>query len=113
MLTKSDNVDDILALPHNNHTIISWSMNNAEASRKFEIGAPTFERRLEAARKVQQAGYPVGYVLTRLHFDGWREAYAETVKKIFEKISPDRITIGTLRFEEPLQNEKHLAGHGG
>ena len=59
MLTKSDNVDEILDLPHNGHTIVAWSMNNESVSRKFEIGAPPFIRRLNAAHKVQDAGYPV------------------------------------------------------
>ena len=59
MLTKSDNVNDILDLDHNGHTKIAWSMNNDMVSRKYEIGAPAFDRRLDAAQKVQQAGYPV------------------------------------------------------
>jgi spore photoproduct lyase len=100
MLTKCDNVDDILDLPHNGHTIIAWSMNNELVSRRFEIGAPPFHRRLAAARKVQEAGY-----LLRLRLDpvvpynGWREGYADTIKLIFEQVEPERITIGTLRFE--------------
>jgi spore photoproduct lyase len=101
MLTKSDNVDDILDLPHNGHTVIAWSLNQEAVSRKYEIGAPPFERRLEAARKVQGAGYRV-----RLRIDpivplpGWEDAYAKTVRELFEKISPERVTVGTLRFEE-------------
>jgi spore photoproduct lyase len=94
-------VDDILNLPHNGHTVIAWSINNDLVSRKFEIGAPSFDRRLEAAWKVQQAGYQL-----RLRLDpvvplkGWEKAYADTVKKIFQKVTPERITLGTLRFEE-------------
>ena len=53
MLTKSDNVRNILDLPHKGHTIIAWSMNNATVSERFEIGAPPFESRLEAASKNQ------------------------------------------------------------
>jgi spore photoproduct lyase len=101
MLTKSDNVDDILDLPHNSHTVIAWSMNNEAVSRKYEIGAPSFDRRLEAAYKVQQAGYPVRVRLDPIvPFPGWREAYSTTVEQIFSRITPDRITLGTLRFEE-------------
>jgi spore photoproduct lyase len=101
MLTKSDNVEDILNLQHNQHTIIAWSMNNAAVSRKFEIGAPPFERRLQAARQVQQAGYPLRIRLDPIvPFDGWQAAYAETVKNIFENVTPERITLGTLRFED-------------
>jgi spore photoproduct lyase len=101
MLTKSDNVDDILNLAHNNRTIIAWSMNNEMVSRKFEIGAPSFERRLSAAFKVQEAGYPLRIRLDPIvPFEGWREAYSETIKQIFSKICPERVTLGTLRFEE-------------
>jgi len=100
MLTKSDNVDDILDLSHNDRTIIAWSINNETISRKFEIGAPSFERRLNAARKVQKSGYRVRIRLDPIvPFDGWREAYADTIKETFNKISPERITLGTLRFE--------------
>jgi spore photoproduct lyase len=105
MLSKSDNVDDILTLPHNGHTIICWSIYNELVSRKFEIGAPTFERRLEAAWKVQQAGYPLRLRLDPIvPFDGWQQTYAATVKEIFEKVTPERITLGTLRFEEQFYN---------
>ena len=108
MLTKSENVDDILDLPHNGHTIIAWSMNNAGISRKFEIGAPPFERRLNAARKVQEVGYPLRIRLDPIiPIDGWQKAYAETVKTIFEKVRPERITLGTLRFERGFYDQRN------
>jgi len=108
MLTKSANVDGILDLPHNNHTIVAWSMNNEQVSRKFEIGAPPFESRLEAAYKVQNAGYPVRIRLDPIvTFHGWQEAYSETINRIFNRISPERITIGTLRFEENFYNMRN------
>jgi spore photoproduct lyase len=116
MLTKSDNVDQILTLPHNGHTIIAWSMNNSDVSRKFEIGAPSFDRRLEAAYKAQQAGYPVRVRLDPIvPFDGWQDAYADTIKNIFQKISPQKITIGTLRFEKgfyDMRNTIFTTGEG-
>ena len=103
MLTKSDNVDYILDLQHNNHTIIAWSINNAEVSRKFEIGAPSFARRLKAAEKVQKAGYPVRIRLDPIvPINGWKEAYGDTIHQIFQTVQPERVTIGTLRFEKPL-----------
>ena len=105
MLTKSDNVDNILNLAHNNRTIIAWSMNNEKISRKYEIGAPSFDRRLSAAAKVQNAGYPVRIRLDPIvPFEGWQDEYSETIKQIFAKINPERITLGTLRFEENFYN---------
>jgi spore photoproduct lyase len=108
MLTKSDNVDDILDLQHNGHTIIAWSMNNAGISRKFEIGAPPFKRRLNAAQKVQLAGYPLRIRLDPIvPFNGWQKAYAQTVKTIFDKVRPERVTLGTLRFEEGFYEKRN------
>ena len=108
MLTKSDNVDDILDLQHNNRTIIAWSLNDETVSKKFEIGAPPFDRRLDAAHKVQKAGYPVRIRLDPIvPFDGWQDAYANTIKRIFEKVSPERITLGTLRFEQGFYNMRN------
>ena len=101
LLTKGTNVNEILELPHNGHSIIAWSLNNDRVSRKFEIGAPSFERRIEAARKVQAAGYPLRLRLDPIvPFKGWQEAYAQTIKDIFQTLNPERITLGTLRFEK-------------
>lgn len=108
MLTKSGNVNDILDLSHNGRTIIAWSMNNETISQKFEMGAPPFGRRLDAAEKVQNAGYPLRIRLDPIvPFNGWKDAYSETIKRIFGKISPERITLGTLRFEEGFYNMRN------
>jgi spore photoproduct lyase len=105
MLTKSDNVDDILDLDHKGRTIVAWSMNNDIISKKFEVGAPSFNRRLNAAVKVQKEGYPLRIRLDPIvPFKGWKEAYAKTIKLIFDKVAPERITIGTLRFEKGFYN---------
>jgi len=107
-LTKSDNVNGILDLEHNGHTIPAWSLNDDKVSRTYEIGAPTFERRLMAAQKVQNAGYPLRIRLDPIvPFNGWKESYADTIKTIFESISPERITLGTLRFEKAFFNMRN------
>ena len=84
MLTKSDNVEGILDLEYNGHMVVAWSMNAPEVSRKLELGAPSFERRLAAAARVQKAGYPVRIRLDSIvPIPGWREQYAETIRRIF------------------------------
>jgi spore photoproduct lyase len=83
-------------------------MNNAEVSRRFEIGAPCFKDRLEAAYKVQRAGYPLRLRLDPiLPFDGWKEAYAKTIKVMLRTVQPERITLGTLRFEGAFYNMRN------
>jgi spore photoproduct lyase len=101
MLTKSDNVDSILDLPHNGRTIITWSINNQTVCEKFEIGAPSFEQRLAATMKVQEAGYRVRIRLDPIvPISEWETAYASTIREIFKHVTPESVTIGTLRFEE-------------
>jgi len=108
MLTKSDNVDDILNLQHNGHTIIAFSINNEAVSQKYEIGVPSFEERLEAAIKVQDAGYPLRLRLDPIvPFNGWKHAYAGTIKRIFEVVKPERVTLRTLWCEKWFYNMRN------
>jgi len=105
MLTKSANVDHLLDLPHNGHTILAWSVNAPAVSRMYETGAPPFEDRIEAAYRAQQAGYRI-----RLRLDpiipvrSWKNLYRETVRNIFSRVAPERLTLGTLRFEKGFYN---------
>jgi spore photoproduct lyase len=112
LLTKCDSVEPVLDLPHNGHSIIAWSLNAAEVSRQFEIGAPSFERRLAAARRAQEAGYPIRVRLDPIVLlPGWQRMYADTIGRIFAEIAPQRITLGTLRFEEQFyKNREALVG---
>jgi len=105
MLTKSTNVDSLLELDHKQHTIIAWSLNNDLVSREFELDAPGFIDRLNAAKKVQAAGYPIRIRLDPIvPISDWKIHYAETIKQIFEEVNPEWITIGTLRLEAALYN---------
>ena len=50
--------------------------------------------------KIRAAGYPVRVRLDPIvPVEGWREEYIETIRSIFEVLTPERITLGTLRFE--------------
>lgn len=110
LLTKSDQVGHILGLPHNGRTIIAWSLNAPDVSRRFEKGAPSFQRRLEAARQCQEAGYQVRVRLDPIvPVPGWEDMYADAISKIYPAIKPERITLGTLRFEKKFfDNREHL-----
>ncbi len=107
LLTKSANVEPILGLPHKGHTVVSWSLNAPAISRQFEIGAPDIDQRLQAARKVQEDGYRL-----RLRLDpivplpGWQGIYSDVIERIFRQVTPERITLGTLRFEDTFQKMK-------
>jgi len=97
MLTKSDAVGNLLDLEHRGHTVVSWSVNPDAVCREFEAGAPPLERRLDAARRCQEAGYPVRFlIMPILPVDGWQRHYAELVEAIFAAARPERITLGGI-----------------
>jgi spore photoproduct lyase len=97
-LTKSTNIKNLLEITPHKQAIISFSLNAEEVARKWEKGAPKISERIAAAKKVMEAGYE-----TRVRIDpmmpisNWKMCYQMLIGQIFEKIVPERITLGSLR----------------
>jgi spore photoproduct lyase len=97
-LTKSDNIKNLLEISPHNQVIMSFSLNADKVARKWEIGAPSVGRRIEAGRKLNEAGYEV-----RVRIDPmvpvpeWEKHYLELVEQLFSSFIPSRITLGSLR----------------
>lgn len=98
ILTKiTDNVGFLVEKPRE-QTIVSFSINAPEAAERWEKAAPPIKKRIEAARKVKEAGYE-----TRIRIDpmapikNWSKHYLGLVDQLFNSLIPDRITLGTLR----------------
>jgi spore photoproduct lyase len=96
-LTKSSNVKNLLEIEPHHQAIISFSLNAIPVAKRWEK-APSILKRIEAAKKVHQAGYEVRIRIDPMvPIDGWKESYQELVDLIFENLSPERITLGSLR----------------
>jgi len=97
-VTKSDNIKHLLEINPHNQVIISFSLNSDEVAKKWERGAPSVSRRIEAGRKLSQEGYEV-----RIRIDpivpvvDWGRHYIELVEQIFTSFTPSRLTLGSLR----------------
>ena len=97
-LTKSKNIEHLLAGDHRKNAIISFSLNAAEVAKRFEKGAPTVAERIEAASKLAKAGYEVRISIDPMvPVPNWEEGYNELVDNILSKFTPSRITLGSLR----------------
>jgi spore photoproduct lyase len=97
-LTKSDCVGNLLGLEHRGRVIVSFSVNTAKVHQYMEHRTPTPLKRLEAAKKVQDAGYEVRLRIDPVfEYSTWEADYKTLVDQIFAFVSPSRITIGEYR----------------
>ena len=105
--TKSDKMDSLESLAHNNHTVVSWSVNSKFICRTEELKAASLEARLQAARRCQNWGYRVGFHFDPLvYYEGWEPDYREVVREIFRAVDPSGIawiSLGCLRFTPDLR----------
>jgi spore photoproduct lyase len=105
--TKSANVSHLLHLNHRGKTVVSWSLNPSEMIEEEEMRTAPLKERIEAARRCQEKGYPLGF-----HFDpiicheGWEKEYQQTVNQLFNQIDPKRvvwISLGGFRYPPKLK----------
>lgn len=102
MKTKTVNIESILKIEPARNVVIAWSLNSIKIAHEEEKGAPPVAERIDAARKVSEKGFLVGF-----HFDpiiryhGWEKGYGEVIKKLLKTVNPARIawiSLGSLRF---------------
>ncbi len=115
--TKSTAVDSLLKLDPRDRIVVSWSVNARSIIAGEEHGAASLDERVEAARRVQQAGYLVGF-----HFDpliahaDWEEGYRDAVESIFSSLDTRRVawvSLGSLRLTPRLKaaiRRRHALG---
>lgn len=107
--TKDNFVDNLVALKneHRGQTVVSWSVNAKSISDKEELNTARLSERLEAASRVVEAGYRVGFHFDPIiYFEGWEDEYRDTITQVFQAVSPKDIawvSLSTLRYKPELQ----------
>jgi spore photoproduct lyase len=88
--------------------VVSWSLNPSLIAEKYEFGADSVEKRLDAATRVVRMGYRVAFHLDPVfHFEGWRYAYRQLFSLI-DHFPEDKIafvSIGLFRYMPDLGNQ--------
>lgn len=107
LLTKSSNIDNLLAVEPNDRTVVSWSLNSQQMIEQYEFGTASLSERIEAARKCQQHDYRIRFRIDPgILYPNWREDYADLIEKALTVVTPENITLGMLRL---LPGHFHLA----
>ena len=89
-VSKFDNVDDLLNLSHNGQTRCRFSVNVAEISSRLEGGTSSVAARIGAARKLANAGYPIGFVVAPIMpVENWQDEYSDLLTTIAREIPSD------------------------
>jgi len=102
LYTKSDNVDHLLPLEHNGHTIVNWSMSTLTQSRMIETGAPDTRERIAAMAKCRDAGYVVRVRISPVvPLERWRAEVVDLVEELFAAAAPDSVTVDVVGWCVP------------
>ncbi|MEJ9228957.1 spore photoproduct lyase [Peribacillus butanolivorans] len=97
-VTKFHHVDHLLDAEHNGKTRFRFSINSRYVIKNFEPGTSSFEERMEAARKVAGAGYPLGFIVAPIYrHEAWKEGYFELFERLSEALKG--VDIPDLTFE--------------
>jgi spore photoproduct lyase len=88
-VSKYNQVDSLLGLPHQGHTRARISLNAEPIARRLEGGTASVEARLQALRQLALpqkqggGGYPVGVVLAPImQIPNWRQHYRDLLDRI-------------------------------
>ena len=97
--SKSANVDHLLELDHRGHTIMLWSLTGDTVTRELERDSARTHEIIHAARKCQQAGYPVRFKFKPIiPIDGWRDECRDMIAQLFANVEPDVLTMCVLMW---------------
>lgn len=82
--TKYAHVDHLLTAKHNGNTRFRFSINSSYVEKYLEPGTSRVIERIEAAAKVADAGYPLGFVVAPLYR---HEDWANDYKALFQNLN--------------------------
>ena len=88
--TKFANVGPLVALGHNGRTRMRVSLNPQQFAR-FEGGTAPVAERIEAMRRMADAGYRIGLTIAPIiAAEGWEQAYAELIADVAQALEGAR-----------------------
>ena len=99
LLTKSNNIDNLLAVEPNEHTIVSWSLNAQQIIEQYELGTASLDERIKAAKLCQDKGWRIRFRIDPgILYPNWQAGYADLIRKALTVTAPENITLGMLRL---------------
>jgi spore photoproduct lyase len=105
--TKTDEIDNLLTVDPRGRTLVAWTLSPERVFRVSEHRTASPAARIDAARRVLEAGYKVAFHLDPIIAYAEAEPdYVELLEKLFLVVPPRRIafmSIGGLRMTPRLR----------
>lgn len=100
--TKTDEIENLLTVDPKGQVMVSWTLSPSAVFSSSEHRTASPAARIEAARRLADAGYGVAFHLDPvIAYDGAERDYLELLDHLFGVLSPSRIrfvSIGGLRM---------------
>jgi len=108
--TKSSQVRPLLERDPVDNCVTAFSLTPTDLAERWELQTPALESRLAAARRLQEAGWPVGLRFEPLLWcEEWQEQYRGLFDRSFEVLDADRVhSVSCGPFRLPLNNWQRL-----
>lgn len=108
-VTKFHHVDHLLDADHQGKTRFRFSVNADYVIKNFEPGTSSLDLRIEAAAKVADAEYPLGFIVAPIYLhEGWQDGYKTLFQKLYDKLpaqATEDLTFELIqhRFTKPAK----------
>ncbi len=100
--TKSANFNILKGIEPHSRAILAWTLSPQFVAEKYENGTPTTERRISAAKKALDEGWPVRLCFDPvLRFPSWVGAYRQFFAEVFAALPSEKIrdaSVGVFRM---------------
>lgn len=102
--TKSTQISKLLSQPPINNCVIAFSLSPNSIAESLEHRAPTLEKRINAIKKLQHAGWQVGLRFDPvIYIDDYKKVYEEFFGYVFTAIKTELIhsvSLGPFRLPD-------------
>lgn len=107
--TKSDNINKLLELKEHKNILVSFTFSPQEVIDKYEFKTASINKRIEAAKKLQEHGYDIGVRIDPIiNIQSRKEAYGSLIEKLMTNLDINKIRdigLGSLRYTKGLKGK--------
>lgn len=111
-VSKYTDVDSLLAVPHNKHTEIRFSINTVTVIKMYEHHTPASRYRIEAAAKVAKAGYPTGFLIAPVFlYADWKKEYKillVNLKEALDESNTKQVSFEVISHRYTLRAKERI-----